>query len=38
MVFFERPLSATFLAMAVILLLIVIAPNVRKKREQAFQE
>jgi TctA family transporter len=38
MVFFERPLSATFLALAAILLLIVIAPNIRRKREQAFQE
>jgi putative tricarboxylic transport membrane protein len=38
MVFFERPLSLTFLILAAILLLIVIAPNVRKKREEAFQE
>ena len=38
MVFFERPLSLTFLILAAILLLIVIAPNVRKKREVAFQE
>ena len=38
MVFFERPLSLTFLILAALLLLIVIAPNVRKKREVAFQE
>jgi TctA family transporter len=38
MVFFQRPLSLTFLIMAAILLLIVVAPNVRKKREEAFQE
>jgi putative tricarboxylic transport membrane protein len=38
MVFLERPLSLTFLILAVVLLLIVIAPNVRKKREEAFQE
>ena len=38
MVFFERPLSLTFLILAAILLLIVIAPDVRKKREEAFQE
>jgi putative tricarboxylic transport membrane protein len=38
MVFFERPLSLTFLILAGILLLIVVVPNVRKKREEAFQE
>jgi TctA family transporter len=38
MVFLERPLSLVFLILAVLLLLIVIAPNVRKKREEAFQE
>lgn len=38
MVFFQRPLSLTFLILAALLLLIVIAPNVRKKREVAFQE
>ena len=38
MVFFQRPLSLTFLILATILLLIVIAPAVRKKREEAFQE
>jgi putative tricarboxylic transport membrane protein len=38
MVFFERPLSLTFQILAGILLLIVVAPNVRKKREEAFQE
>jgi TctA family transporter len=38
MVFVQRPLSLTFLILAGILLLIVIAPAVRKKREEAFQE
>lgn len=38
MVFFDRPLSLTFLILAGLLLLVVIAPNIRKKREVAFQE
>jgi TctA family transporter len=38
LVFFERPLSLTFLLLATLLLLIVIVPNIRKKREVAFQE
>jgi TctA family transporter len=38
MVFFDRPLSLTFLILAAILLAIVVAPAVRKKREEAFQE
>jgi TctA family transporter len=38
MVFLDRPLSLTFLILAVLLLLIVVAPNIRKKREVAFQE
>jgi TctA family transporter len=37
-VFFTRPLSATLLAVAAVLLLIVLAPNVRRKREEAFHE
>jgi TctA family transporter len=36
-VFFTRPLSATLLAMAVILLAIVFLPGIAKKREEAFQ-
>jgi putative tricarboxylic transport membrane protein len=37
-VFLQRPLSLTFLAIAVVLLLFVILPNVRRARETAFQE
>ncbi len=37
-VFVTRPISAVMLAMAVGLLLIIVAPSVRKKREEAFQE
>ena len=37
-VFVTRPLSATLLAVAAVLLLIVLAPNVRRKREEAFHE
>jgi putative tricarboxylic transport membrane protein len=37
-VFVQRPLSVTFLILAACLLVIVLAPNVRKKREVAFQE
>jgi TctA family transporter len=35
-VFFTRPLSATLLVMAIILLLIVFLPAISKKREEAF--
>ncbi len=37
-VFVTRPISAVMLAMAVGLLLIIVAPSIRKKREEAFQE
>jgi putative tricarboxylic transport membrane protein len=37
-VFFTRPISAVFLIAAVILLGIVLAPNIRKKREEVFVE
>jgi TctA family transporter len=37
-VFVTRPLSAALLAVAAVLLLIVLAPNVRRKREEAFHE
>jgi len=37
-VFATRPISAVMLGLAVILLLIIIAPSIRKKREEAFQE
>jgi TctA family transporter len=33
-----RPLSASLLAVAAVLLVIVLLPNVRKKREEAFVE
>jgi putative tricarboxylic transport membrane protein len=38
LVFLNRPLSLSLLIVAGILLLIIVAPNVRKKREEAFQE
>jgi len=38
MVFVERPLSLTFLILAAILLVIIVLPNIRKAREEAFQE
>jgi putative tricarboxylic transport membrane protein len=38
MIFIQRPLSATLLAIAAALLLIVIVPNARRGREKAFQE
>ncbi len=37
-VFVTRPISAVMLGIAVILLLIIVAPSIRKKREEAFQE
>lgn len=37
-VFFTRPLSATLLAIAAVLLVLVLLPAISKKREEAFQE
>ncbi len=37
-VFVTRPISAVMLAMAAILLLVIVAPGIRRKREEAFQE
>jgi TctA family transporter len=37
-VFFQRPISLTMLLIAALLLVIVLAPAVRKKREEAFVE
>jgi len=37
-VFFQRPISLTMLLIAFALLAIVLAPAVRKKREEAFVE
>jgi TctA family transporter len=38
MVFLTRPISASMLGLAVIAMVIVLRPAVRKKREEAFQE
>ncbi|MGE0769172.1 MAG: tripartite tricarboxylate transporter permease, partial [Hyphomicrobiaceae bacterium] len=38
LVFFQRPLSLSFLIIAAIALALVILPNIRKAREEAFQE
>ena len=38
MVFVERPISAVLLAMAVVLLVILVLPAVKRKREEVFQE
>jgi len=37
-VFIDRPISASLLAVAVVLLTIVLLPGIRKKREEAFVE
>ncbi len=37
-VFFTKPISAVLLGVAILLLCIVLAPAVKKKREEAFQE
>jgi putative tricarboxylic transport membrane protein len=37
-VFLQRPLSLTFLAIAALLVLFIVLPNVRRARETAFQE
>ncbi|MCR2745865.1 tripartite tricarboxylate transporter permease [Limnobacter parvus] len=37
-VFLTRPISATMLAIAVLALIVVFLPSIRKKREEAFQE
>lgn len=38
MVFFERPISATMLTAAILAMIVVLIPSLRKKREEAFQE
>ena len=38
LVFFQRPISATLLILAIIALLLVLLPAIRKKREEAFKE
>lgn len=37
-VFFTRPISAVFLGLTILLLVVMILPNIRKKRDVAFQE
>jgi TctA family transporter len=37
-IFIERPISAALLAMAVVLLIAVLAPSLRRLREKAFAE
>ncbi|MEK6592244.1 MAG: tripartite tricarboxylate transporter permease, partial [Pseudomonadota bacterium] len=37
-VFFTRPISASFLIVAILLLVFMILPAVRKKREQVLEE
>ena len=37
-VFATRPISAVMLGIAIVLLLIIVAPSIRKKREEAFHE
>lgn len=38
LVFIQRPISATLIGFAVVLLLLVLVPSLRAKREEAFQE
>ena len=38
MVFAQRPISATFLVLAVLLIIVLAAPMIRSKREEVFQE
>ena len=38
LVFIQRPISATMLAMAALALAVVLSPSLRKKREEAFHE
>ncbi len=38
LVFFTKPISAGFLIASIILLIILLLPNIRKKREEAFVE
>jgi len=38
MVFLQRPISATMLVLAALAMMVVLSPNLRKKREEAFEE
>ena len=37
-VFVTKPISAVLLGVALLLLIIVLSPSIKKKREEAFQE
>jgi TctA family transporter len=37
-VFATRPISAVMLGIAIIMLIVIVAPSIRKKRQEAFQE
>jgi putative tricarboxylic transport membrane protein len=36
--FFENPISASLLSISILLMLIILLPSVRRKREEAFKE
>jgi TctA family transporter len=38
LVFFQKPISASFLVVSIILLAIIALPNIRKRREEVFVE
>ena len=38
MIFFERPISATLLAMSLFVVVLIVLPSFRKTRETAFKE
>jgi TctA family transporter len=38
LVFFQKPISATFLVVSIVLLTIIALPNIRKRREEVFVE
>jgi len=38
LVFFQKPISASFLVVSIILLVIIALPNIRRKREEVFVE
>ena len=37
-VFFTRPISGAFMALSILLLIVMVLPAIRKKKEQAYQE
>jgi TctA family transporter len=38
MIFLERPISATLLALAALAIVVAVLPSVRKKRDEVFVE